>query len=69
MKVSVKDLSVDMETKNSGIELDVYRPGRKRTSRRSLRHKERTDLVQGRKRKQNGVPISWDEFMKWAEER
>ena len=26
MKVSIKDLSVDMEIKNNGVELDVYTP-------------------------------------------
>jgi hypothetical protein len=26
MKVSIQDLSVDMEIKNNGIELDIYSP-------------------------------------------
>jgi hypothetical protein len=66
MKVSNKDLSVSMEVKNKGIELDVY----------DSRDKHLGDLIvtksgltwcKGRTRKENGTPVSWPEFIAWME--
>lgn len=66
MKVSIKDLSVSMEVKNKGIELDVY----------DTQDKHLGDLIvtksgliwcKGRTRKENGTPVSWAEFIAWME--
>ncbi|HYK00155.1 MAG TPA: hypothetical protein VE974_00225 [Thermoanaerobaculia bacterium] len=66
MKVSIKDLSVSMEVKNKGIELDVY----------DTQDKHLGDLIvtksgltwcKGRTRKENGTPVSWTEFIAWME--
>jgi hypothetical protein len=62
MKVSVKDLGVDMQVKNRGIELEV----------RDAQGKQLGDLVitksrliwcPGKTRPENGIPISWSRFI------
>ena len=66
MKVSIKDLSVSMEIKNKGIELDVY----------DTQDKHLGDLVvtksgltwcKGRTRKEKGKTASWQSFIDWME--
>jgi hypothetical protein len=66
MKVSIKDLSVSMEIKNKGIELDVY----------DNQGSHLGDLVvtksgltwcKGRIRRENGKPVSWQGFIDWME--
>lgn len=66
MKVSIKDLSVSMEIKNNGIELDVY----------SNAGKHLGDLVvtkaaviwcPGKTTQKNGHRVGWDAFIKLME--
>lgn len=68
MKVSIKELSVSMEVKNKGIELDVY----------DNQDNHLGDLIvtksgliwcKGRTRKENGAQVSWKDFIEWMESR
>lgn len=67
MKVSIKDLSVDMDIKSTGIELDVYSPDGG-THHGDL-YVTMTGMIwcKGKTKRQNGIKLSWNEFMKWAE--
>lgn len=64
MKVSIKSFDVAMEVKNKGIELDVY--DNDDTFRGDL-IVTKTGLIwcEGRKRRENGVKVSWNEFIGW----
>lgn len=64
MKVGIKSFDVNMEVKNNGIEFEVY----------DNDDKFRGDLIvtkkgviwcEGRKRRKNGVAVSWNEFIDW----
>ena len=66
VKVSIKSFDVQMEIKNKGIELDVY----------STDGTFMGDLIvtksgltwcQGKRKRENGTKVSWDEFIKWME--
>jgi hypothetical protein len=66
MKVSIKDLSISMEVKNKGMELDVY----------DNQDKHLGDLIvtksgltwcKGRIRRENGAQVSWNDFIEWME--
>jgi hypothetical protein len=65
MKVSIKDLSVDMEIKNTGVELDVYDNAGKHLGDLVV---TKTGLTwcQGRTTRANGQKISWADFIKFA---
>ena len=64
-KVSIKELGVDMDIKNKGLELDVYDGD---THLGDL-YVTKKGLVwcKGRTTKPKGVKISWEEFRDWAE--
>jgi hypothetical protein len=64
-KVSIKKLSVDMDVKNNGVELDVYDGD---THLGDL-YVTKTGLVwcKGKTTKAKGVKIRWKVFRKWAE--
>ena len=64
-KVSIKNLAVDMDIKNKGVELDVYDGD---THLGDL-YVIKTGLVwcKGKTTKARGVKISWEEFRDWAE--
>ena len=66
MKVSIKDLSVDMEIKNIGVELDVYNTDGKHLGDLIV---TRTNLIwcKGKTGRDNGKKISWKKFIEWAE--
>lgn len=66
MKVSIKNFSIDMEIKNTGIEIDI--------SDNDERHLgdlfvTKTQLVwcPGKTQKDNGKKITWQEFIKYME--
>lgn len=63
MKVSIKDLSVDMEVKNKGVEFDVYDTDDKHLGDLIV---TKTGLTwcPGRTKKANGVKVSWADFIK-----
>ena len=67
MIVHVKDLSVDMEVKNNGIEFEV-----RDTDETFLGDcfVTRTGLIwcQGKTTKAKGKKVSWNEFIQWMSE-
>lgn len=68
MKVSIKDLSVDMEIKNSGVELDIYTNDGKHLGDLVVT-KAALIWCKGRTGRDNGVKIPWNEFIEWAESK
>lgn len=68
MKVSIKDLNVSMEIKNKGMELDVYDNQENHLGDLILT-KSGLTWCKGRKRKENGVQVSWTEFIDWMESK
>jgi hypothetical protein len=62
MKVSIKDLSVSMDIKNNGIELDVY-DGDDRHLGDLIVSKAGITWCQGKTRRQNGKRLSWNQFI------
>ena len=67
MKVGIKSFDVEMKVKKKGIELQVY----------DNDDNFRGDLIitqahliwcEGRTRRQNGVKITWNEFIDWMNE-
>jgi hypothetical protein len=68
MKVSIKELSVSMEVKNKGIELDVYD---NQDSHLGDLIVTKSGLVwcKARTRKENGAQVSWKDFIAWMESR
>jgi len=67
MKVSIKDLSVAMELKNNGIELDVYSANGNDHLGDLIVTKSGLTWCKGRTKRANGVKKSWQEFIAWAE--
>jgi hypothetical protein len=67
MKVSIKDLSVDMEIKNSGIELDVYSADGSKHLGDLIVTKSGLIWCKGRTSRENGEKVSWDKFIEWME--
>ena len=67
MKVYVKEMAVNMEVKNNGIEFEV-----RNTDDTFLGDcfVTRTGLIwcQGRTAKANGKRVSWNEFIQWMSE-
>jgi hypothetical protein len=68
MKVSVKDLSVSMEIKNKGIELDVYDNNEQHLGDLVV---TKTKLVwcHGKTLVENGKAISWNDFIEYMQNR
>jgi hypothetical protein len=67
MKVLIKDLSVDMEIKNSGVELGVYSPDGSKYLGDLIVTKSGLTWCKGRTSRDNGKKVSWAEFIKWME--
>ena len=66
MKVSVKDFAVSMEIKNKGIELDVYDNNDKHLGDLVIT-KSKLVWCKGRTKVENGVEISWKDFIAYME--
>ncbi len=66
MKVSIKDLSVTMEIKNTGIELDVYDNSGKHLGDLVVT-KSKLIWCKGKTDRKNGKSISWDTFIDMME--
>ncbi|MCH7539556.1 MAG: hypothetical protein IH999_04035 [Proteobacteria bacterium] len=62
MKVHIKRFGVDMDVKNTGIEFEVADND---GAHRGDCYLTKTGLIwcQGRTRKENGVQVSWDDFI------
>ena len=67
MKVSIKDLSVDMEIKNNGVELDVYSADGEVHLGDLVVTKSALVWCKGRVGRKNGVKVNWEDFIKWME--
>ncbi len=67
MKVSIKSFDVAMDVKSKGIEFEV-----RDTKGRQLGdcYLTMTGLIwcKGKKKKENGVWVSWKQFIHWMEE-
>jgi len=68
MKVKIKSLKVDMDVKSKGVEFQVHD-----TADNFLGdcYVTMTGLVwcHGKTTRPNGVEISWEKFIKWAEKQ
>jgi len=67
MNVSIKDLAVNMDLGNNGVEFDIYDSTRNHLGDLRI-GKGRIEWCKGRTRKGNGVQKSWQELIKWLEE-
>jgi hypothetical protein len=67
MKVSIKDLSVDMEIKNNGIELDVYSPDGNTHHGDLIVTKTGLVWCKGKTSAKNGKKVAWTSFIEWIE--
>jgi hypothetical protein len=67
MKVKIKSFDVDMDVKNAGIEFEVYTPDGGTHLGDLILTKRNLIWCKGRTRRENGVPVSWAEFVEWME--
>jgi hypothetical protein len=67
MKVSIKDLSVDMEIKNTGVELDVYSPDGTVHHGDLIVTKTGLTWCKGKTPRATGKKITWATFIAWAD--
>ena len=67
MKVSIKDLSVSMEIKSKGIELDVYSPDGKTHLGDLVVTSTGLTWCKGKTSPANGKKIEWKKFIALAE--
>ncbi len=67
MKVSIKELSVDMEIKNNGVELDVYSADGKSHLGDLIVTKTGLTWCKGKTGKEKGEKVTWKEFIEWME--
>lgn len=65
MKVKVKDLSAEIELKNTGMELQIHDNEDKHLGDLIV-NKTRLEWCDGRTRAGNGVQISWKDFIAYA---
>lgn len=66
MKVSIKELSVSMEVKNRGMELDVY-DNQENHLGDLIVTKTGLTWCKGRTRREGGKAVSWKAFIEWME--
>ena len=66
MKVSIKDLSVNMDVKNRGVELDVY-DGEDTHLGDLVITRSKLIWCKGKTGRTNGRPISWKKFIAFME--
>ena len=63
MQVKIKSLDVAMDVKSSGIEFEVRKPGSKEHLGDCFLTMTGLIWCEGRTTKQNGVKVSWSQFM------
>jgi hypothetical protein len=66
VQVSIKELAVTMEVKNSGLELDVYNSKGEHLGDLVI---TKTKLIwcKGKTQRKSGVPVKWEDFIAWME--
>jgi hypothetical protein len=67
VKVFIKDLSVEMEVKNNGVEFDVASPGGDHLGDLYVT-KSGLTWCKGKTNRENGQKMTWDKFMAMMEE-
>ena len=67
MKIKVKQFNVDMEVKNKGIEFEVRSPDGQKQIGDVVLSKTGLTWCKGQTSVANGIKVSWDEFIEWAE--
>ncbi|MGH9535400.1 MAG: hypothetical protein ACRD2E_11130 [Terriglobales bacterium] len=68
MDVTIKSFEVEMALKNNGIELEVSDPHGDHRGDLIL-SKARLEWCEGRTRRGNGKPISWNDFIAYMNAR
>jgi len=69
MKVVIKSLRVDMEVKNRGVEFEVRSPGGERQIGDLYLSKAGLTWCRGKCTRAKGKPVSWEEFIRYMENR
>ena len=69
MEVHIKRFNVEMKVKTSGIEFEVQNPRGKGHRGDLVLTKTKLIWCPGRTRPKNGHKVSWDDFIKWVEDR
>ena len=66
MEVKIKKFNVEMEVKNAGIEFEIRSPGGEHLGDCYV---TKTKLIwcRGRTQKNNGVSVTWEEFIEWMQ--
>ena len=68
MKVNIKQFAIDMEVKNSGIEFEVRNPNGSKHLGDLVLTKSGLIWCPGQTQRLNGHQISWEAFIKFAQE-
>lgn len=67
MKVLIKEFGLDMEVKTKGIELEIRSPDGKKQVGDLVVTKTKIIWCKGRTTRENGVSVTWDNFIAWME--
>ena len=67
MKVSIKSFDVQMEVKNSGIELEVRDAAGKQQLGDLVITKTQLIWCRGRTTRAKGIAVAWEDFIRWME--
>lgn len=68
MQVTIKSFDLDIDIKNKGIELDVYSADGSDHLGDLVITKSQVIWCDGRKSRENGIKVSWTEFIKLMKE-
>lgn len=68
MKVTIKNFNVQMEIKNTGIELEIRSPDGNTQLGDLVITKSGVTWCKGRTTPANGIRKTWKEFIAWAED-
>lgn len=68
MNISIKEFNVNMELKNSGIELEV-RDTHDNFLGDLILSKSKLTWCKGKTSKKNGIDIKWEDFIQYMESR
>ncbi len=68
MKVYIKEFDVDMEVRTSGIEFEVRETDDTHLGDLVLT-KTRLLWCPGKTRRENGIPVTWQDFIDWMNSR
>ena len=64
MKVTIKDLAINMELGNRGVEFDVYDANNNHLGDFRV-GKAKIEWCKGKTQKGNGIQKSWEELIRW----